>query len=836
MKAIFEQIRRVMYLDSDSSESSTGRSEGITRFRGLGVPFSIGITSMTLIAFQLVIMQILSITQWHHFAYMVISMAMLGFGAAGTFLALFRQWLRQHFSMALPLLYLLTGLSMAASSWMVGLFGDFDAFLLFFERKQAAVMVFSYLVYCLPFFFGGLAITLVFYHQVSRIGKIYFFNLGGSAFGGLVAVLLFWMIPLPYTTALLALFAIVASWLVRPPGLRFKLMAGVALLLPLAGFLYPVTPQTSEYKAIYGSLQLPEAEVVYESSSPYGLMQVVSAPAQRFAPALSLQYRGEPPVRDILFNNGEYFGTLLGRYEAPSESGVDDDDKASSSRHILDYTTRGLPFAIRNPESMLVLQSGTGNDISHGLHHQLERITAVEPHRQAVHLLTEKHPGWIDSLYKHPKVEVYGNSARSWLAGKKDLQTDLITLPVLGAFGGTSGVQALQEQYHLTLQAFEAMWDRLSTDGMITVTVWSEYPPRTPLKIPAIWRRLLDKRDIQNPEEHIMAVRNWGTITYILSRSPYRPDERSSARSFSSDLSFDPLFLSDIRPEERERYNRTEDRTFFEQIDTLILGNPESLFEQYLFDIRPPTDNRPFFSHTISWENISELRDIYGDDELPYMELGFVMAGVTLFQVLLASVVLIILPLFRVGWKGTSRRWTFLYFAGIGTGFMFFEIVLIQKLVLYLGQPVYAAAAVLAALLLFSGIGSYASGRFAISRSTLFRTGTGIVLLVLCYMVFLMPLLHATMSWPLMSKVPNVMVLIAPPAFFMGMMFPFGLRLLSGSNESQIPWACGIDSCLSVTATAVATLIALESGFNMVMGIAAIAYALTTFAAMRITR
>lgn len=790
-------------------------------FPGTGIPLSIGIASLALIAFQLVIMQILSITQWHHFAYMVISMAMLGFGAAGTFLSLFREPLKKHFETVLPALYLLCGLSISATGWMVGMFGDFDTYLLFFDRAQIGLMVFSYLVYCLPFFFGGLAITLVFFAQISQIGRLYFFNLAGSAFGALVVIGLFWMVPLSQITALLALLPLISAWMVRPRNYRFTIILLFSLCIPLAGFIYPVSPQTSQYKAIQSSLQLPDAEIIHERSSPYGLLQVVSAPAQRFAPALSLQYRGEPPVRNVLFNNGEYFGTLLGRFGEEEE-------------HILDYTTRGLPFAIRNPQNMLVLKAGTGNAVSHGLAHDISGITAVEPHRQANQLLTNRHPEWIDSLYHQPGISLIGSSVRTWLAGGEEEDHDLVVLPLLGAFGGTSGINALQEQYHLTLEAFQQIWDHLDDDGMVSVAMWMDYPARAPLKLLATWRELLDNHGIDRPEDHIMAVRSWGSVTFLMSRSPFSPDEREQARTFSRELSFDPLFLSDIKPEERDQFNRTEQQSLFEYVDTLIYGDPEPFLRDYTFDIRPATDNRPYFSNYMSWQNIPELRDIYRDKELPYLELGFVMAGVTLVQIVLASVILIILPLFRVGWKGTRRRWTFLYFAGTGTGFMFFEMVLIQKLVLYLGQPVYAAAAVLAALLMFSGIGSFYSSRVTTTRMTLIKTGSLIVVLILAYAVFLMPLLSTSMSWPLIGKILNVTLLLAPPAFFMGMMFPFGLRRLSANNETQIPWACGVDSCLSVSATAMATLIALESGFGLVMLVAAIAYIVTTVAALRI--
>ena len=797
------------------------RGAGIS-LRSTSVPLSVGIASVSVISFQLVIMQILSITQWHHFAYMVISMAMLGFGAAGTVLALFRERMKKRFDVLLPVLYVLSGISMTATAWMVGIFGDFDAFLLFFERAQIGLMVFSYLIYCLPFFFSGLAITLVFYCKVEEIGKLYFFNLAGSAAGALLVILLFWMLPLEFVAPVLALLPMLAAWLVRTDSRIVRSITTTSLLIPVAGLLFPVTPETSEYKAIYAAQQLPDAEIVHESSSPYGLLQVVSAPAQRFAPALSLQHRGEPPVRDVMFNNGEYFGTLLGTHDPGDGS------------HILDYTTRGLPFALRNPASMLVLKAGAGTDVSHGVYHDVERITAVEPHRQSNGLLLQEHPEWIDSLYHHPAVTVYGNSVRTWLAGSGDQKMDLILLPVLGAFGGTSGVHALQEQYHLTIEAFDAYWDQLAPDGMISVTVWDEYPPRAALKLLATWRELLDERGKDSPPDHIMAVRNWGTITFLMSQSAFTSADREKARDFSRTRSFDPLVMADIRQEERERFNETEDPAFFDYVDTLVFGNPDHLLQDYTFDVTPSTDNRPFFSHFMTLESVPELRAMYGDDQIPYMELGFVMAWATLVQIVIASIVLIILPLFRVGWQGTRRRWTFLYFSGIGIGFMFFEMVLIQKLVLYLGQPVYATAAVLAALLLFSGTGSWFSSRLSANRYTLIRTVLVIIALIIIYAFLLMPLLHMSMSWPVYAKALNVGLLLAPPAFFMGMMFPFGLRRLSGSNDTQIPWACGIDSCLSVSATALATIVALGSGFGIVMGIAMAAYGMTALASLQI--
>lgn len=786
--------------------------------------WSLGLASAAIIAFQLVIMQLLAVSQWHHFAYMVISMALLGFGAAGTVLALFREPLARRYATALPALYLASGLAMAATAWLSGLVGEFDAFLLFFDRGQLGRLLFTYLAYCLPFFCGGLAITLVFYREVGQIGAHYFANMAGSGAGALLIIGLFWLLPAERLAGALALLLVIAAWLTRPgqhAGRAFVASCLVGLAVALWSLVHPAIPTPSEYKALHAALQLPEARVVHSSSSPFGRLEVVRAPAQRFAPSLSLQYRHEPPLRDVLYSNGEYFGTLLGR-------------GAAGEAHILDHTTRALPYALRQPASVLVLGARTGNDVSHALSRGVTRITAVEPQLQVNRLLEHRHPEWTDALYLDPAVSVHGDSVRSYLARRGEAARDLVVLPVLGAFGGTAGVDALGERYDLTLEAFHAIWAGLADDGMIAVTAWHDQPPRVTLRLVATWRRLLDELGIMERQAHIAAVRSWGTATFLLSKSAIAPEERGRLRDFAEALGFDPLILEELRPAERERFNRVTDRSYFSDLDTLLAGDPAVLYGRYPFDVAPTTDDRPFFSRFVPWRSLPELWRTHGERQLPYLELGSMLAGVTFVQIVLVAVALIVLPLVRIGWRGARRRWTLLYFSGLGLGYMSFEIVLIQKLVLYLGQPVYSTAAVLATLLICSGAGSLSSSRLAASGRAPALCGSFAAALVLFYALALMPVLGLSMAWPVAAKAAAVFALLAPPAFVMGMMFPLGLRRLAGASDSHIPWACAIDSCLSVASTALATLVALGAGFGAVMLLAAAGYAAAALAAPRL--
>jgi len=777
----------------------------------------IALASASIIAFQLVMMQQLSIAQWHHFAHLVIATALLGFGIAGTLIALYREWMLRYYDNLIPVLFALSGISMAAASRLAGIAGDFDALLLFIEKDQLLKVTIFYVAYILPFLFGGLAITLIFYKEVKGIGSLYFANMAGSGGGALLTIILFYQFPLSVLPGLLATLPLLAAILCQKQILPKKsLLWSSLLLIPLFTMIYPAVPEPSEYKSMTRTMLLPGAEVTYSSFSPYGQIDIVSTESQRYAPALSLNFIGTPPVREVIFHNGEYFGTLPGAEALLEES-------------VLNFTTRKLPYVMRNVQSVLVLNAATGNDVAHALANRAESVTAVEPNADVIRLLTSHQPERNDSLYLDDRVSFSTSTIRSYLSHTTDLH-DLIVLPVLDSFGGSAGVYAINEQYHLTLEAFSKMWERLTPEGTIVVTTWIDYPLRYTLKIPVAWRMFLEETGIDQPENHLAAIRSWGSITYLMSRSPIQPEEAEAVRAFGSNLSFDPLWLPDIQTDERNRFNLVEDPALLDFTDEIIRGNYSHLLDSYLFHLQPATDNRPFFSHFMKWGSINYLRDLTGGATLPYMEAGFVLAVATFIQVLVISILLIVLPLFRKGWSRGGRFRTLLYFTGTGLGFILFEIVLIQQMTLYLGLPVFAAALVLSTLLIGSAAGSITSSKLQESGSVIRTIGLSIAAVILIYMILIPLLISFTMGWPLLVRIVIMGLILLVPAFLMGMMFPLGLRYLSGKRESHIPWACGIDSFFSVTAASLAILLALQYGFAVVMSIAAIGYVMTAFA------
>jgi len=771
---------------------------------------SVGLLSVAMIAYQLSLMQYLSIVQWYHFAYMVIAIALLGFGAAGTFIALFRSFLLKRIGVLLPLLMVLSGIFMPFSIWLSGQpFARFDTYLLFVEQHQLWQLLLYELLFFIPFFFCALAIGLVFVKYTSNIGKLYFSNLVGSGLGGIAAIVLFWNAAptlIPFITGFAAIIAALLILPVYRKQIWLIATATTAVALLLVGLIYPPSLPISQYKGLSTTLDLPEATIEEASNSPYGWTQYVSSPALRYAPGLSLSYMEEVPIVDAVFSNGDWAGAVL---------------QSSQDSRILDYTTAAVAWELATHNKVLVLDAGTGIRTQYAEIKGATRIDHVESNELVSAFAEAK-----TRFKEKDNVSVHRQDARSFLA-KSTEKYNLISLPSLGAFGGSAGLQALQEEYLLTKEAFSKIYDQLENNGFLEMTVWMDYPYRNSLKITATISEILAEKGIDYPENHLIAVRSWNAMTFLVKKTPFTEVEVGKIREFCERLYFDPLLLPGITHEERVAFNMIEDHSLFTLTDSLVSGDREKVYAGYDFHLRPATDDRPYFSQFLRLKSFPHLQELFGSQSASFFELGYLIVGVTFIQSLLLALLLIIFPLFFLKTKLTNKGWTLGYFSGIGIGFMFVEIVLIQRFILYLGHPVYSVAAVISGMLLLSGLGSWFSSKVQLSMAAIQKVVLLIVGLLLVYAVVLSPILQATIGYSLPVKIVLALLFIGLPSFFMGMPFPLGLRFLSGRNESGVPWAWGINGCLSVVSASFATILAIEVGFSALMLFAASAYLIT---------
>ncbi len=779
---------------------------------------ALGLHSAAIIAFQLTLMQLISIVQWHHFAYMIISIAMLGFGASGTLLALARNRLLRAADWLVPALMTASGLCMIGAFQLTRMdIFQFDVYLLFVERSQFPILLANYLIFFVPFFTGALAIGILFIKHASQIGTYYFSNLLGSGLGGIALLLLLAHIHPQQLSPLVGMLSVFSGILSMRLS-RLWLTTGLAVaasLLAIHIFRHEAHIPISQYKALAQTLNLPGAEIIHSRPGVHGLVQVVQSPALRFAPALSLGYTGPVPVKKNVFVNGDFYG-VIPNYREDQEV------------HILDHTTQGLPYAIRStPGRVLLINAGEGAPLAHVFSHDPGLVDAVVPNSGIVRLFREDFAEASGGLFLHERLNIHSMKARSFLATAGREAYDLIILPQQEAFGGSAGINALRENYSLTRESFALMWQHLKPGGIIVASTWMDYPSRSSLKLLATLVETAREQGIADPEVHLAAVRSWGTISFILKKTPLSEEENEKIRQFASERFFDILLLPGIQEEERQRFNMTEDEDFFTYVDKLVAGDTD-FRRDYGFMIEPATDNRPYFSQFLRLRNIPHLSQIYGGQQLPFLELGYLIVMVTFVQSLVLALLFIVLPLFRLRKSLRKKGGTLLYFGALGIGYMFVEIILIQRFVLYFGHPVYALSAVISLMLIFSGMGSLSSNRLAaIPRAT---AGVGLIItaMLLFYTFFLTPLLQWSIAFPMPLKILISLLLIGIPSFFKGMMFPLGIRFLADYDAGQTPWAWGINGSISVISTSLAMLIAVEAGFMVVMAVAVSCYALAS--------
>ena len=771
------------------------------------------ILSVAIVAYEIQLMHFFTIIQWHHFVYMVISIALLGFGASGTVISIFRRWMLQRIDFLLPFLMISSGLLMTivirASRYDFFLF---DSYTLFIDRSQFPSLLGTYFLFFLPFFFGALAIGLIFVKKVSHIGTFYFSNLLGSGMGGALAIFLFWQLSPQKIPSVIATLPILAGVLIIHKKARIYLFSYSLLCLSMVVYHLnkPFDLLPSQYKSISYALNLPDAKIDQQISSPYGLVQVVSSPVQRYAPGLSLTYAEKIPPSDVIFNNGDWYASI------PRWSKKD-------TTSILNYTTMALPYVFGEPKSVMLFHAGAGLEIVHALNNGAEQITAIEPNATIISLLKNEYASLTDSLFYHPNVEIRVQSSRTFL-NQTNKKYDIIQLPLLGAFGGSVGLNALQEENLLTKEAFAEMWQKLTPNGMIVLSFWIDLPPKISLKSAVIISESLESFQIKEPLNHIVAIRSWGTLTFVIKKKPLNKTEINKVKTFCERYNFDPMLLPGITAQERVQFNAMEDEVFFSNLEGIFSSQREKIIHNYNFNIQSATDNKPYFFQFLRLKKLPNLVKTTGEKSTAFLELGYLIAVVTFFQVFILALLFIILPLFRLGLKGGNKSWVVIYFTALGFGYMFLEIVFIKHFALYLGHPIYSVAIVISVMLISSGIGSYYSSRYKTYQKALLKITGLITALILFYAFIIGVFLSSTVGLPFFMKILLAGGIIAIPSFFMGMPFPIGLKIVNAFKKSNVPWAWGINGCVSVISTSLAAIIAVEIGFMAVMLFAALAY------------
>lgn len=791
--------------------------------------FAIFLLSAVALAYEILLVRLFQIIYWHHFAFMIISLALLGYGISGSLITLARDFCLRHYSLLFFVNLMLFGVGSVVTFISVQQI-PFNALEILWDSSQWLRFFLTYLLLSLPFLFVANAIALTLLRFDRKIGQIYGADLIGAGVGAVGVIV---MLSLFEPESILRSLAVVGL-LAGVPALmleRERLLRAVMLCLAivLVGLLpdYLLKPKLSEYKGLEQTLLMDGARRIESHSNAMSRVDVVESTRipVRYAPGLSLQSPSGPPAQLGIFVDGDTMSVI-------------DEAVGMANTGYLAYMSSSLPwFLDRDYERILVLNSGTGSGVVQAAVLGSARIDAIEPDSQLTRLFTETYAGFSGWQAFNNRVAIHETTARAWVAATGQ-SYDLVILGMPGASTGAgAGVSSFAADYTLTVEAVVDYLSRVEQGGYLLMTLWTDTPPKGNLRLFATLVEAMLETGIENPGSRMAWIRSWNTATLLVKQGELTAGEIAGVRDFTNSRGFDLAWLPGMESAEANRIQLLPKPYFHEAALALLGDNAESFITEYQYDIEPVGDANPYFSDHFRWKSIGEFLALPGQAGIALIDVGYPTLIAALGQAFIAVILLILFPLLFLKkvsqGLGTKVR-VVIYFSAIGLAFLFMELSFIEILTLVIGNPVHAVAVTLSVFLVFSGLGSLAVQWLLESKrrdaSVILRWSVlAIALIALLYLSFRGQVTEHIMALPESVRTIAAVVFCAPLAFVMGMPFPLGMTMTSRTVPELLPWAWGINGCASVLSAILAVLLAMEIGLDGVMICAAGLYLVVLF-------
>lgn len=786
--------------------------------RFLGGVFFISAATLSL---ELCLIRYFSISQHYHFAFLVISIAFLGYGASGSFLAGSKKASAGDAEKLLSFTSLLFAASILLSFFLSNSI-RFDFAELAWDPSRVWLIFGYYILLCLPFFFAGLTISLAVTRGAGFVQIVYFADLFGAGAGTALPIFLFLPGGDKGTVLMISLLGLFASLLFS--GKRSKLFTSAVLLL-ITGVtaLFFVRPpwlgfRISPYKALPVALRYPEAKSLLTEWNAISRIDIIDSPAVRFAPGLSLLYSDGLPPELGLTTDGDGLTAVAGTGDFPDPH-----------QKLVANLPSSYVYSILTKPKVLLLEPKGGLDVIAARVNDAKLIKIIEGNPLIAKILKKDLADFTGGLYLSEDVVIETVQCRTAL-DREEGSFDLVVFPLSDVFGSSgTGLYGSGENYLFTLEAFTRILESLTPDGMVSMSFYLLPPPRQEIRALATWIQVLENSG-KNPSKHIISLRSWGTISLFVKNSPFSETDIEKLRAFAGPLLFDLVYYPGIKEEEVNIYNRFQVPVYHTHFHQLLSRETRARHsETYLFNIKPVTDNRPFFFNFFKFGRIKETYEVFGRKWLPFLQ-GEYLIFFLFVQAVLAASILILLPVVRIKARLSPPQAAFLrvlfYFGLLGLAFMFFEIILIQKFILFLGRPLFSSSIVIASLLISSGLGSLSS------KKILKKNIRGNLKKIHIFLFFLITL--SLLMFPLLFRIflgagffirLSLSVLsIFITGFFMGFPFPTGIRLLCSCERGLIPWGWAANAFFSVLGSISALLIAFWGGYSLVLFLAGMCY------------
>lgn len=791
-------------------------AEEAARASNRAVLLGIAAVSAALLMTELALTRIFSVTMYYHFAFLAISIALFGLSASGVFVYVTRRRLEvaatRELLAATALVHALT--TLASLACLVRIRVGLN-----YTPRNLVLMVVIYALASLPFFTGGAVISLAFARLTDRVNVVYTADLLGAAAGCLI------LIPL-------------LNWLGAP-----GVVIVAALLSGTAAVLF--TPRIARRRIATASAALCVVPLVLQVAgcAPFDVVDTKGHAGDRI-----LFSRWNSFSRIAVYDRAHGDWSLSPRFTGPRpESLFMDIDSAASTPILrgtgnpadaayLKYELTALAYhLVERPAGFtaLVIGPGGGRDLLSALVFGAREVEGVEINPIiADDVMLGAFRDYSGGIYAHPRVRVHVDDGRSFVR-RSERQYDVIQASLVDTWAATAaGAYTLTENSLYTSEAFGEYLDHLTDDGYLTITRWVF----DGLRLVSLAREACVARGLDSAR-HLAIVRHDRVATFLLKKAPFTPGEVARLERVARSLGFTVLYAPGIEPplaieEPIEMQRSGTSAADYRRL--IVTPDARAFYAEYPLDVRPTTDDRPFFFHT------TRLRDQFQVAFGRSMLFGNGLSALlTLMGISAALVLLFVIGPLAIsdrpepGWGGWLA-----YFASLGAGFMLLEVALLQRLVLLLGHPVYSLTVTLFSLLLGTGLGAFLSRRVTADRvrSAGLKAMAGVAAIALTGILVLPWITDLAMAWPLTARLVVAASLMIPVGILLGVPLPAGMRLLARSRPDLIPWGWGMNGAFSVIGATLAVFIAMNWGFSAtflsgaaVYGCAAVVFNLVTY-------
>jgi len=765
--------------------------------------------------------RVLSVSLWYHFAFMVISVALLGFGVSGVVLSLNKRLNTMETGKLLSFLSICYGASVIISFILMNKI-PFDPFSLLTDPVQFLYLPLYYLLITIPFFFAGLIISILLSRFKTDIPKLYFFDLIGAGLACVVFVLI--MPELGGNGSIVIVSAIAFFAAVLFAFENYKVVALISSVLLIIALTFLINPDE-------------RFPINVTANKIYG-NYIKSRPDLKVRTDWNTFSKIDVMIDEDKAEDG--YNLYLAIIDAGNAT-TNIPNVKSLPLQTKPADASNLAYSLKDSaERVFIIGSAGGGEILAGLYKNAKNITAVEINGILNDYLKNDLSYWTGPLVKNNKnVNLITDDARSVLSSKRIAYDVIISAHTISASAVSSGAMSMVENYILTKDAVKEYLNHLEKDGVI-------YISRPETQIPKLINTLRQARF-----ENSMGLED-SKKNFIIFRRP--PNTFESDKSFLAGVlykknGFSALEVIDIRQEASSlnmdiMYDplSAQDNYYKQLIESDNIYDSDSKYQ-------PATDDRPFFDQNVGFSNLSlqGIKETFSQDDKAILALKDKPVAETtliaiLIQCILIAGLLILLPLKIFKKEDTSlktskenskdstkefsmdKKYLF-YFACLGLGYIILQICMIQKFTLFLGQPVITLLTVVSTMLVASGTGSLVSAKFYKNKIRNLYIIFGIIALLTLLIGILNPyifssLVRLDLHWRIIISA----LIIFPLGFFMGMPFPLGMSLILPGEKRFVSFAWGVNGFFSVIGTVSAIILAMTFGFRIVFIVAAIIY------------